>query len=225
MYRTTSKTCHYNEATYAGVPAFVNGVEQLDNGIAAIGQNAQQQLGTISEGVSKDKHQAVDTLALVSVKVANAIYVYAIDTNNKTLQAKVNINKSAFYNRHANEVLVLAKNITAEAHTYAAELLSYGIDADTIAALDTAVAAFESLLVKPQTTIGERKIYTSNIKQLYAQTDSVLYDRLDKLIVLFKTSAPDFYAAYKSARNIVSPARKRDDSKAASAAAGSEEQA
>jgi hypothetical protein len=52
---------------------------------------------------------------------------------------------------------------------------------------------------------------------LFAETDSVLYDRLDKLVTLFKTSAPDFYALYRNARNIIDTAkrsRKPDESKA-----------
>jgi hypothetical protein len=184
------------------MPAFVNAVRLLDNSIAAIGWNAQQQSGTISEGVSEDKNKAAEVLTQASIKVANALYVYAIDTDNKTLQAKANVNKTMFYNSHANEVLVQAKNIAAEMHTYAAELVSYGIDTAAIAAFNAAVATFESLLVKPQTIIGERKLYTSNLKLLYAQTDLILRNRLDKLIALFKTSAPDFYAQYKSARNL-----------------------
>ncbi|MDR2806190.1 MAG: hypothetical protein LBB85_11275, partial [Dysgonamonadaceae bacterium] len=55
----------------------------------------------------------------------------------------------------------------------------------------------------------ERKVYTGNIRQLFVETDSTLYDRLDKLVALFKTSSPDFYALYKNARNIIDTAAKR----------------
>jgi hypothetical protein len=211
MYRTVSETCHNNEQTYAGTPVFVNSVMLLDNGIDAITRGAQQQSGTLTGGVSQEKSKAAETLALESVKTANALYVYAIDTNNRTLQAKVSVNKSMFYNGHDVDALVLAKNIADEAHNYAPVLAGYGIDAVAIAALDTAVTAFESLIVKPQTTISERKMYTGNIKQLFAETDSIIYDRLDKLVVLFKTSAPDFYALYKNARNIIDTARRHEN--------------
>ncbi|MDR3244813.1 MAG: hypothetical protein LBT50_00085 [Prevotellaceae bacterium] len=210
MFRTVSEICHNNEQTYAGMPAFVNAVILLDNGINAISLGAQQQSRTVSGGVSEEKSRAGETLALESLKTANALYVYAIDTNNKTLQTNVSLNKSMFYNGHDEASLVLAKNIAAEAHSHAAELLGYGVNAAAIATLDSAVAAFESLIVKPQTTIDERKVYTGNIKQLFAETDSVIYDRLDKLITLFKTSDPDFYALYKNARNIIDTARRHE---------------
>jgi hypothetical protein len=52
-------------------------------------------------------------------------------------------------------------------------------------------------------TIGERKQKTTNLAQLFAGLDSTLYDRLDKLLVLFKHSAPEFYGEYRTARNII----------------------
>jgi hypothetical protein len=212
MYRTVSETCHSNEQTYAGTPAFVKAVILLDNSIEAIGKAEQQQSGTLSEGVSAEKNKAADALALESVKTANALYVYAIDTEDKVLQAKVNVNKSLFYNGHDGDALALAKNIADEAHSHEAALVEYGINAAAIVALDTAIVAFGSLIVKPRTTIGERKVYTGNLKQLFAQTDSILHDRLDKLIALFKTSAPEFYALYKNARNIINTATRHENS-------------
>jgi hypothetical protein len=207
------ETCQNNEQTYAETPVFVKAVMLLDDNITAIGKNAQQQSVSVSGGVSAEKNKAAETLTSESVKTANALYVYAIDTKDKVLQLKVSVNKSTFYNGHAAEALVLAKNIVDEAHNHAADLVDYGIDAAAIAALDAAVAAFDNLIVKPQLAIGERKMYTSNLKQLFVATDSILYDRLDKLIVLFKTSAPDFYALYKNARNIINTAKRYEKSK------------
>jgi hypothetical protein len=212
VYRTVSETCHNNEKTYAGTTAFEKAVMMLDNSIDAIGKTEQQQSGTQSEGVSEEKSKAADALAQEGVRMANAIYVFAVDTEDKVLQTKVNVNKSMFYNGHDGDALVLAKNIADEAHSHEAGLVAYGIDAAAIAALDTAVAAFDSLIVKPRATIDERKVYTGNLKQLFAQTDSILHDRLDKLIALFKTSAPEFYALYKNARNIINTATRHEKS-------------
>jgi hypothetical protein len=37
----------------------------------------------------------------------------------------------------------------------------------------------------------------------FKTADTILNKRLDKLVVRFKTSAPDFYNAYQTARSIV----------------------
>ena len=52
-------------------------------------------------------------------------------------------------------------------------------------------------------TIGECKQKTTNLVQLFAGLDSTLYDKLDKLMALFKQSEPDFYDEYRTARNII----------------------
>jgi hypothetical protein len=56
-------------------------------------------------------------------------------------------------------------------------------------------------------TIGARKQKTTNIAQLFAGLDSTFYDKLDKLMVLYKKSS--FYDEYRTARNIIFPNEKK----------------
>jgi hypothetical protein len=214
MFRVTSNVCHNHDHLYVVIPAFVDGVNQLDDNIVEINRNSQQQSGTIPKGASSEKNFAIDLLAQEAVKVANGIYVYAYTSGDRPLQTKVSVNKSMFYTGHDNDALVLAKNIADEAHKYAEELAEYyGIEEDAIKALDEAVAGFELVINKPIATIGKHKLYTGNLKQLFAETDSVLCDRLDKLITLFKTSDPEFYFLYKNARNVINTAQRSGKAK------------
>jgi hypothetical protein len=203
MYRRVADTCHHYEQAYAEVPAFVKAVMLLDNSIAAISMSAQRQQGTQSEGVTADKSRVGETLAEECVKIANSLSVYALDTGDSVLRAKVKLNKSRLYNGYDGNALVLAKIIAAEAHLHEAALVRYGIEPAAIATFDTLVAAFEQLVIKPQLIINERKLYTAQLKLLFAETDAIMHHRLDKLIIMFLTSAPDFYARYKNARNII----------------------
>jgi hypothetical protein len=57
--------------------------------------------------------------------------------------------------------------------------------------------------------VGERKVYTDNLRELFVTADSIVYDKLDKLIRLFKTSSPDFFALYGNARNVVNTAARK----------------
>jgi hypothetical protein len=76
--------------------------------------------------------------------------------------------------------------------------------------LDAAIARLENIINAPSEVIGERKMYTGNLRELFVAADSIVYDKLDKLIRLFKTSSPDFFALYGNARNIINTAvRKR----------------
>jgi hypothetical protein len=208
MLQTVSDTCHQYEQVYSDVPAFVGNIGQLKSGITEIRKAAQQQAGTTTKGVTATKAVAMDKLVQQGVKVANSLYVYAFTTDNQPLLAKVSVNKRMFYNGHDNDALTLAKNIADEASAYTVELQDYGIDAVELTALNDLIADYQIHISHPQTNIGEHKLHTANLKQLFADVDSVLYDRLDKLIVLFKVSAPDFYARYKSARNVINTAQR-----------------
>ncbi|MGV8091795.1 MAG: hypothetical protein AB2L24_08020 [Mangrovibacterium sp.] len=88
-------------------------------------------------------------------------------------------------------------------------LEAYGYDAEKIAAIAAAVTAYRVIITKPMDTIGARKQITTNLKQLFAELDSTLYDKLDKLVVLFKESHPDFYGEYRTARNYINSAERR----------------
>jgi hypothetical protein len=102
---------------------------------------------------------------------------------------------------HGNQALLLARNIAGEAVAHAAPLAGYGVtDADR-EALNAAIADYESLIVSPRTAVNERKQHTGNLAQILAAADSVLYDKLDKLVSRFKYTDPAFYNGYKNARN------------------------
>jgi hypothetical protein len=205
MYQTVLDTCRQNETVYAGVPAFVGAVGKLDGNVAVIRQVAQQQSGSVSQGATAEKYQASDRMIETCVKVANVLYAYGFTVNDQPLLSKVaHINKSLLYSGHANDTFTIAKNVSAEAAAHVGELKDYGIDEAELKAFEADIATFEGLLVKPHLTVEEHKLYTDNLKKAFVDADSTLYDQLDKLITLFKASAPDFYALYKTARNVVS---------------------
>jgi hypothetical protein len=140
---------------------------------------------------------------------------YAFDTTNNRLLEKVNVNKTSFYNVHNQEALTLAKIIVAEAKTHSMALSDYGVSDADIAELESVVSQLEGLLNAPSGVIGERKLYTSNLRELFVAADSIVYDKLDKLIRLFKSSSPEFFALYGNARNVVNTAARKRKGNAA----------
>ena len=208
MYQEVAKVCHANQQVYAEIPAMMTAVSKIDESIASILQVAGQQSGTVSQGVTAEKNKALDAMTNESLKIGNMIYVYALDNNNLDLLTRMTINKSMFYNSHVSESIIRAHNIANEAESHLAELAEYGVTLAGLDKLNESIAALETIVNNPRITIDEHKVYTANIKQLFAKTDSILHDRLDKLVTLFKDSAPDFYALYKNARNVIDTAKR-----------------
>lgn len=202
MHQTVSRFCRENKDAYRTVPAFGRGVDELDNCIADTKFVAEQQSGVAVKGATAQKGNAEDILVQASLTVAGALYVYAIENKNSELLVIASVNKNSFYKTHGNQALSLAKNIATEADALAAELADYGVSDADRQGLDAAIAGYEALIVSPRTAINERKQHTGNLAQQLAAADSVLCDKLDKLVVRFKTENPAFYNGYKNARNI-----------------------
>ncbi|MDR2563081.1 MAG: hypothetical protein LBC98_03980 [Prevotellaceae bacterium] len=208
MYQSVNAVCQNNSQVYSSVPAMTKAVVELGGGISSILQAAGQQSSTTSQGATMEKNRALDAMASVALKLGNALYVYAFDVKNGDLLTLTSISKSGFYNGHVNEALVLARNISSAAQEHLPELGEYGVDQAIITKLNETIAALENVYNNPRVAIEEHKVYTGNIKQLFARVDSVLHDRMDKLVTLFKESDPNFYALYKNARNIIDTAKR-----------------
>jgi hypothetical protein len=209
MYQKVLDVCNEYKKEYAGIPALVTAVNGLKTRVSEIQSVTQHQTGTVSKGATKDKSDVFDRLVELALKVANPIYVYAFDTSNNRLLQKVNVNKSMFYRNHDQETLTLAKIILAEANAYSTALTDYGVNNADFAELETAISQLEGLITAPSGVIGEHKLYTSNLRELFVAADSIIYDKLDKLIGLFKSSKPEFFALYSNARNVVNTAARK----------------
>jgi hypothetical protein len=209
MYQTVYNTCAGYASVYVKVPAFMNSLDALNRGIMNIREVEKQQVNALSKGVTLEKTDVEEALVLSLLKISGALYVYAFETGNKDLAVKTDMNKTQLYRMENNTLLVTAGEIASKAAETGEALAEYGIGTAELTELAERTAAFEALIVKPRTVIGEHKLYTSNLTKLFAETDSVLFDRLDKLINLFKVSEPDFYTSYKNARNVINTSARK----------------
>ncbi len=209
MYQTVLNTCDTNTSAFADVAAFVNGVAALKTDVAAIREMEELQRNVSVTGVSQSKQSVEDRLVALTMQVANGTYVFAFSTGNEELQKQSSLNKSLLYRAEGNALLSQAKNVSKNARANVEKLEDYGVTSAMLTELDSVIAEFETVLTKPRDTTVERKVYTDSLPKLFAAADSILYDKLDKLVTLFKSSAPEFYSAYKAARNVIDTASRK----------------
>jgi hypothetical protein len=203
MYQTTADVCNTKSEVFREVPAFEKSLSELTGIIVEIRQTEQQRDKTPVKIASAEKSDNEDKLIMFSIKVANGLYVYAFENNDLSLLTQGSINKSNFYTADSNKKLSLAKNIFQNTLGIAPNLSPYGITTEMLDNLEKVIADYEEKIVKPRDAMVEQKNHTYNLKALFASADSVLYDKMDKLIVLFKDTNTDFYNEYQSARNII----------------------
>ena len=188
---------------YKSIPAMDIAVKTLNSDIANIRDTQKESVMVNLPASTLEKREAERKMIESCVKTANALYVIGFTTDNKELITLNGLSDGNFYKVSDNAALALARKILDLARQFAGELKDYGIDESGIDMLEQTIETFRLLIAKPMDTIGERKQKTTNLVQLFAVLDNTIYDRLDKLMVLFKLSEPEFYSEYRTARNII----------------------
>jgi F0F1-type ATP synthase delta subunit len=113
------------------------------------------------------------------------------------------VSNNSFYRLPDNAELALAKRILNLAKQYAPELSNLTIDNAQIDEMEQAIETFNAVIAKPMDVITEKKQQTTNLAQLFAKLNSILYDKLDKIMVLYKENHEDFYNEYRTSRNLI----------------------
>jgi hypothetical protein len=213
MYQTVLDVFDANEPAYMGVPACVKTVNELRNQVTNILTVSKQQDNIRPTAVSDVKNSVIDRLIELCMKIADPLYAYAFETDDKYLLTRMSVNKSMFYAVQNRALLSLAKIIAENANIHAYVLRDYGVTDNDCAELNEAIAQFEKLMTAPSGEIGKRKVQTSTLRELFVQTDSLIYDKLDKIMRPFKTSNPDLFALYGNARNVINTAARKRKTK------------
>ncbi|MDR2408406.1 MAG: hypothetical protein LBE13_09900 [Bacteroidales bacterium] len=202
MYQAILDICNANIELVKQIAAFVKSLSELTIKVNEIRQTEQNQAKTMVQSASLEKGDYEDLMVALALKISNALYVYAFENKDQPLLSLMSINKRTFYACEGNKKLRLARTVYESGAGVLDLVGSYGVTIEMIEDLHQAIVGYEANLVKPRDTIVVHKNYTHQLKLLFADADSLLYDKLDKLIILFKDT--DFYNEYKFARNIIS---------------------
>jgi hypothetical protein len=203
MFIRTENTLKQFEAEYGKNPLMVDAVSELSVQLGNIHETLTDRSRTKVSAATLEKREAEQQMIEPCVELANSMSVIGFKRNIKDLMTLQGLSEHSLYRVSGNSALVIAKSVLDTARKNVGELLKYGIDENALDTLAAAIEAFRAVLTKPMDTIGERKLKTTNIRQMFACVDSIFYDQLDKLMVTYKKSSPDFYMKYRTSRNII----------------------
>jgi hypothetical protein len=202
MAQRVSDVCAENRNLYGTIAPVTTVVDELNTSIEDIRRVEKEQISTSVVGASMVKRDAEDAMIDQSLLTSNSLYVIGFTTHDPELLLLSSLSAGSFYKAEGNEKLALATRVLDLATQHAAELAPFG-EAVGVVRMQEVVERYRLTISKPMDTIGSHKQKTTNLRQLFAVLDSVFYDKLDKLIVLFKQSHPDFYNEYRTARNLI----------------------
>lgn len=190
-----------HEDTWSTLPAFGRAVTDLGTLIPQITGTVQVQIST--PDAAGEKRLARETLGDTAAEVAAAVFSYAEENDDAELSGRVDLSRSDIIKGRDSSVVARCRDIHAAATEHLADLADSGVTAAKLTALKKQTDAFEGLQTKPRQNQAKRSAATRLMPTLLNKADRVVNRRLNKLVVQFKTTAPDFYNAYQTAVSIV----------------------
>lgn len=200
-YQTVEAVLAEYQTTWQSLPAFVTAVGEFTAIIPNIHTLAQTQASR--EGFANEKAYALEALGDAAFEVAAAVHAYAVTTQEFALEGRVDFSRTSIVMGREASILARARDIHAVATEELANLADYGVTTARLTDLLTKIEAFADAQSKPRQQIAKGSAATRSLEARFQTADTILNKRLDKLVVRFKTSAPDFYNAYQTARSIV----------------------
>jgi hypothetical protein len=208
MFRNTALTCREHNTITVLVPAFEKARLLLDMKISAITTLAGAEK-LVGKGVGTGKKESHNTACIMAVDAAGLVFAYASATDNHPLKASMDFALSDLKRLNKETLVPTLQNILKGIQANLKELEAYGLSAAHVEMLTMAIEDYTNHVPKPQQAKTVRTTYTKGIIKLIQETDTLLKNQLDKLIVGFKNDHAEFVAKYKAARTIYDPPTQR----------------
>jgi len=116
---------------------------------------------------------------------------------------KVSASRTDIYRMSDEELGPFVKLLMDTATTLMTALADYGIAQEVIAELQTSLDEYSALIGKPRIVLNSKYVALDAIDELVDEGNKLLKNQLDKIMLMFRESDPDFYNGYKRARVIV----------------------
>ena len=204
MFRATQKHCNDNPTIVSTIKAFQTAAGTLNTTIASIIATAQQE-DLITKGITIDKAEAKKTLCQLAADIAAPIVAYAAATKNNKLLKEVNFTHSDLIRTKDDQLGPRCQNIYDGGKANEAALKDYGITATTLDTLLTTINNYQAKVPDPRNAAAQKATVRANLKNLIKEADQILKLQMDKTVLGFKTSNPDFVKTYKANRIIIDP--------------------
>jgi hypothetical protein len=205
MYRATEKHCDDNTEITKNMPAFVAAFNNFKVILTEINDTTQQK-SVVLRGIAIDKNESRQNVGSKVIEIAGLIYAFASANGNNTLKQEVNITETKLMQTNEERFISRSQNVYAKGIENIALLPDYGITNQKLADLKAAIDDYIAKSPNTRNATGNRKTLNSNLTALFKKADTVLKERLDKLIIVFRSEHPDFVKTYEANRIIIDAA-------------------
>lgn len=202
MYLAVKKFLNDNAPLWSVITGIVSVVNLFFSKIALIQQTENRQQRS-TKGATTTKKEDKENLIELLVIVIGGIKSYAIDVNDNELFSSVDYTQSDLEKLGDSLLIDRANLIMDIATANAANIADKGIGPVMLTNLQTLITEYDDSVPGPRNVISDKKSATSQLVVLFKETDEVLNENLDNVMLQFKLSSPDFYSNYVNNREII----------------------
>lgn len=204
MYKAVLNVLIANAAIVATIPILVTLEAELVTLIQDMEAYGETQEDA-DDGVTDDKETKRLNVCRKSADIAGLLFSFATNTGNTLLAGQMKITYSDLIKTKDAQLGERCRFIHTTGTTNQVAALPYGVTVARLAALDAAIIAFEAKSTAPRDAEVLISAATEGLVVKEKDTDTLLDDKIDPLIEVFKEDEPDFYNQYNAARTIVDP--------------------
>ncbi len=201
MYQKVQGFMALHTSETASIGAVATLKTQFDAKVNAILAVAAQASADIT-GFTVDKQAKRADLKAKTLKLSTALVAYGAMTDNFKLIEKCDETPSALDYMRDNDFFTYAKLIIAEATPLMTLIAPYGVTATDLANANTAATTYLTNIQSPRVQINERSRSLGDIETMFADADSFLKEKLDKVMKIFITSNASLHRGYEGSRGI-----------------------
>ncbi|NVN94943.1 MAG: hypothetical protein HXX18_06630 [Bacteroidetes bacterium] len=136
---------------------------------------------------------------------------YTNIVSNKTLGEAFNFSKTSLKSGKDKEIYDRCKLIAESADTIKDKLVDYNVSTVQVKLLVDAVKDYHDIINAPRDTRKSSKSSKEEMMVLHDECDRILEEVIDKLMLTYNASQPDFYLEYFNARVIGGWKKKKDE--------------
>ena len=208
---------------FASNPEAVSSIPALDLAVEAftdemLGIDANLTVQTSPSGASAAKQAALIQLIDCAEQTAGAVHSLAEATKDVELGEQVDFSRSVLIEGSGASIVARCRGIYDLAKVKLPLLGDHGVTQPKLTAFNQAIKTYDTLRSTPRQAKAAQSAATKQLARAFPKVERILAGRIDRLMVQFKSSNPEFYDKYQTARSIVSAgarAEKAPEKKAA----------
>ena len=202
MYQAVQSILTGNSDKWNAVPAIANAIQAFEALLKAI-DDCSTVTGDTKKGETAQKKELRMQLIGRALEISAALSALIVQTNEQYVGAKLDYTQTKLVKMRDIHLVATSEAIATQATRHIDLLAMAGFTATDVETLRADMKMFADLLPRQRISVTGRKVANEKLKGLFAQTDTLLKNQLDRLMLRYKQSETQFYSSYKTARHVI----------------------